>query len=153
MLPNITLRDIDDSNFYVCAELQHENERFVVSPTFFLAESYAWRHSMTTYAINHDDEVVGLVQLRNKPATHERNYAITEIFIADNHLRKGYGQQAVAVILHKLKHDNGFATAKVSVDKENHIGQAFFKKCGFTAGGESAWNDDYIDFSINLDNV
>ena len=153
MSHKITLRDINDDNFFACVELPHENERFVAAPVFVLADAYACRSYMTTYAIYCDEEPVGLVMVRNKPADHGKGYAFTEIFIADNHLRKGYGRRAVAAVLHKLKHDNGFDTAKITVDMENHIAQNLFKKCGFIAQGPSGWNEDYIDFAMSLDNV
>jgi len=146
----ITLRDIDDDNFNDCVDLALEDERFVGSATYVLAGAYACRHYMTTYGIYKDNEVIGMVQVRNKPANHEKGYAFSEIFIAKNHLRKGYGQQAVAVILKKLKHDNGFESARVCVDVENPISQNFFKKCGFTEVGKASWDDRYIDYSISL---
>ena len=154
MCPNITLRKIDDDNFFACVELKHADERFVASAVFTLADAYASRHYMTTYAIYHLEEVVGLVMVRKKPAYHNRNYSLTEIFIADNHLRKGYGRQAMAAILHKLKYDNGFTEAKVCCDNENTVAQAFFQQCGFTIIGPSPWNpEDYTDMSISLDNI
>jgi diamine N-acetyltransferase len=146
----ISLREIDYDNFIECVDLEHKDERFVGSAVFTLANAYVVRHHMTTYGIYKNDTMVGLVQIRDKPSEHGNVYGFSEMFIADNHLRKGYGSEAVTAILNKLKYEKGFNTVKICVDEENEIAMRLYKKCGFIEGKRADFDNRYIEFSINL---
>jgi len=145
----IHLREIDESNWLDCIDLKHEDERFVGSPAFILADAYVSRHYMTAYAFYMGETIVGMTLLQNEPTNHEKGYAFTEFFIDDRHLRKGYGRQAVGFCLEKLR-ENGFAVAKVCVEEKNDICLAFCRSCGFTESRRTDWDSRYIDFSMIL---
>ena len=49
----------------------------------------------TAYAICDKDTIVGLVIVRDRPEADNRYYSFTELFVADDFLGKGYGNQAV----------------------------------------------------------
>jgi len=145
----IILKEITEDNFYDCIELQ-QSCKFVESAVAIVADAYVTRNYMTPYALCHNDDVVGLVSVRNEPAEHTKNYAFTEFFIADNYRGQGHGRAAVMALLAKLKGENGFVSARICVDVENEDALAFFKKCGFTEDGIAPWNDRYIDLSYSL---
>jgi RimJ/RimL family protein N-acetyltransferase len=138
----LTIKEIDRSNWLECVDLKHDDHRFVGSAEFVLADAYVSRDYMTAYGIYAENTMVGVVLVRNKPENEA--YAFSEFFIADDHLRKGYGREAVLLLLRKLKLD-GFKKINICVDKENNIALKFFEKCGFSKIGAASWNENYLD--------
>jgi|GEM_PF-1771076 len=146
----IHLHEIDYENFVECIGLEHKDERFVGSPLLTLASSYVSRHHMTTYGIYADETMVGMVQIRDKPSELGNIYAFSELFIADNHLRKGYGSAAVTVILDKLRREKGLTQFTICVDDENEIARNMYKMCGFREDKRVDWDERYIEMVMDL---
>ena len=148
----IYLREIEYKHLDNCINLEHsdnfEVNCFVEKPIYMLAESYVLRHEWVAYGIFNYEEMVGIVRIRNKPVDGNKPYGFSELFIADNHKRKGYGSKAVKAILEKLKNENGFKTIKICVHEENNIALDFYIKIGFISEGRTSWSNDFIELSI-----
>jgi len=146
----INLREINYDNYLNCYELEHNDQKFVESPVHILAEAYVGRRDWTAYGIYWHNDLIGMVSIRNVPVVGLRSYAFSELLIADNYRRKGLGRAAVKAVLHKLKNENGFTTAKICVHKDNEIARKFYMNIGFNEGTYTEWSDDFIEYYMQL---
>jgi len=145
----IHLKEIDQSNFNECIALKRKSEKFVGNAVYVLAEGYTFKHHSTTHGIYNDDIMVGMVTVMDKPSNN-RAYGFTNMFIADNYQRKGYGKQAVAVILDKFQKQRKADTVELCVHESNKIALSIYKNFGFIEIGREAWNNKFIKLLLVL---
>ena len=139
----ITLREVDQYNFNDCIDLKRESSRYVGSAEYVLANAYIYRNDSTAYAIYDDQTVVGLVIICDRPE-QGRAYSFTELFIADNHQRKGLGQAAVEAIMRKFRNEKRADIAEIQVHCTNEPAIKIYKRCGFSEIERAKWNNNFI---------
>lgn len=144
----IALREIDQSNFNECMNLERKSQRYVGDAPYVLAEVYIYRQHSTAYGIYNDDTMVGLVALRDRPTT--QNYSFTDLFIADNYQNKGYAKGAVKKIIEKFKAEGKADTIDLFVHETNDIALKIYKDYGFKEIERAAWDSSFIKCSINI---
>lgn len=139
----ITLREVDQNNFNECISLKRESNLYVGSPEYVLANAYIYRSDSTAYAIYDDETVVGLVIILVQPE-QGRAYSFTELFIADDQQRKGFGQAAVEAIMRKFYDEKRSDIVEIQVHCANEPAKKIYERCGFSEIGRAKWNNDFI---------
>ena len=145
----ITLREVDQYNFNDCIDLKRESNLFVGNAEYVLANAYIYRNDSTAYAIYDDQTVVGLVIIRDRPEQGSA-YSFTELFIADDYQRKGLGQAAVEMIMHKFRKDKHSAVAEIQVHCTNGPAIKIYERCGFSEIKRAEWNNDFIVMQADI---
>ena len=139
----VVLKDVDQSNFYDCLELERKSQQYVGEAVFVLAEGYIFRKDSTTYGIYHDDCVVGLVTVADKPA-RDGTFSFTNMFIADRHQGKGYAKAAVAEILRMIRAQVPDAVFEIQVHEDNAVAIHVYEKFGFCEVTRAKWDESFV---------
>ena len=145
----ITLQEVTPANFNECISLKRDSSRFVGDAESVLAQAYIYRNDSLAYAICLHEAIIGLVIIRVYP-TELRPYAFTELFIADDFQKQGFGKQAVEVILDKFRNEKKSKLVRIQVHQDNNIAIGIYEKCGFTEVKRAEWNHDYLVMELVL---
>ena len=133
----ITLQTIDENNFLKAAALQvsPEQSSFVAAAPMILARAYAYRDQRAVcWGIYNDDMIVGLAlihDLEEEPAC----YHLCEFLIDQRFQGRGYGSQALRLILNHCRREGKFPRAEVCVRKENAAAIRLYERAGFRDSG------------------
>ena len=101
------------------------------------------------FAIYADEKAVGFCMFAFEPEAEDENdrYWLWRLMIDQNEQGKGYGQAALAEIIHHFK-DKGADRILLSTEAENECGLHIYHKAGFAETGEM--NDDEIVLRLDL---
>lgn len=125
----IELRVINEENYEQCFKLKTsvENESFVDSVIYSLAEAWVFYKDTRPFAIYDDDKMIGFVSMY----VGEGNYQIIN-FLIDNDFRgKGLGTKAARACIRFLQKEYGAKRVSVPVELRNKMAQSFWEKQGF----------------------
>lgn len=125
----IELRAINEENYEQCFKLKTsvENESFVDSVIYSLAEAWVFYKDTRPFAIYDDDKMIGFVSMY----VGEGNYQIIN-FLIDNDFRgKGLGTKAARVCIRFLQKEYDAKRVSVPVELRNKKAQGFWEKLGF----------------------
>ncbi len=143
------LREIDQSNFEDCVSLKRESERYVGKADYVLAEAYIFREDSAAYGIYlEEDRMIGLVIIRDRPSGSA--YSFTDLFIADPFQGKGYGTQAVKLIVEKFKAERQADMAEIQVHETNQAAIRSYERNGFETVARAEWNRDFLVMRLIL---
>ncbi len=123
------LKRITKDNFEVCLSLsvKPEQQSFVCSNAESLARAYAYYNRVTPLGIYVDDEMIGFILLRYHAA--HQTYFLWEFMIDQKHQDKGYGKQALTLVVEWVKRDErtkGIVTTyKMGNEKAKHLYETF----------------------------
>ena len=125
----VELRAITEDNFQQCVEIHAgvQDNSFVDSVTYSLAEAWVYDQDTRPFAIYNDGTITGFVSMY----VGEGNCQIINFLIDDAFQRKGLGTKAAKLCIEYLQ--NGFTAHRISVPVklENIAAQEFWKKLGF----------------------
>ena len=145
----IKLIDIDESNWLAAAHLSiaPEQRGYVADAIGIIARGYVYRDcNARVWGIAVDDTLVGLVLVRNldeEPAC----YDLQQLMIDARYQNRGYGTQALLLILKKLKHERAYDRVEVCVKRENALALHVYEKAGFA---DTGYVDESAPDSVNL---
>lgn len=129
----ITLQPITEENYLQAAALtvRPEQRSIVASPLGVLARAYAFRnHRAAAWGIYEDRAMVGLAlleDLEEEPAC----YHLSELLIDQAEQGKGYGSQALTLLLDLCRREGKFPAVEVCVKRENAAAIHVYQKAGF----------------------
>lgn len=133
----IKLFDIDERNFFDVRALSvsEEQKRFLDSAVGIIARGYLYRSCRgKALGISDDDCIVGVALVRDldeEPAC----YDLQQILIDKRFQNRGYGTEAVRLILSLLSGERKYDRVDVCVDKANTAALKMFGKLGFEDTG------------------
>ena len=133
----ITLQTIGETNFLDAAGLKvHPAQRgFVASAPMILARAYACRNQRSkVWGIYSGAKMVGLAMihdLEEEPAC----YHLCEFMVDACEQGKGYGRQALDLILSECRREDKFPRVEVCVKRENSAAIHVYEKAGFRNTG------------------
>lgn len=133
----ITLQPINETNFQQAAALcvYPEQATYVASAPMTLARAYAYRHQRAVcWGIYSDDAIVGLAMihdLEEEPAC----YHLCEFLIDQRWQGRGYGTEALRLILEHCRREGKYPRVEVCVKKENTAAVRVYEKAGFRDSG------------------
>lgn len=121
-------------------------EEFVASNALSIVES-VYEDGWIIKAIEHDEELIGFTMFGW--AEEEEFYELRRLMIDCKYQNKGYGTQALRMILDEMKARFGCKEVYLSTDPENARGKHVYEKVGFRS--EHKMLDDEELFKIVLD--
>ncbi len=142
----IELRTINEDNFEQCLNLKAsvENESFVDSVTYSLAEAWVFYKDTRPFAIYDDDKMIVFVSMY----VGEEHYQIINFLIDDAFQKKGLGTKAAKACIHFLKKEYGAERVSVPVELKNIAAKRFWGKLGFVFSDNV--EDGYIFMRLTL---
>lgn len=129
----ITLQPINETNFIHAAGLKvhHWQKGFVASAPMILAWGYAYRNQRASvWGIYEKDRILGLMMihdLEEEPAC----YHLCQFMVDAGEQGKGYGQQALALVLDACRRERKFPRVEVCVKKDDTGAIHVYEKAGF----------------------
>lgn len=142
----IELRTINEDNYEQCLNLKAsvENESFVDSVTYSLAEAWVFYKDTRPFAIYDDNKMIGFVSMY----VGEEHYQIINFLIDDAFQKKGLGTKAAKACIHFLKNEYGAGIVSVPVELKNIAAKRFWGKLGFVFSDNV--EDGYIFMRLTL---
>lgn len=125
----IELRAINEENYEQCFKLKTsvENESFVDSVIYSLAEAWVFYKDTRPFAIYDDDKMIGFVSMY----IGEGNCQIINFLIDSDFRGKGLGTKAARACIRFLQKEYGAKRVSVPVELRNKMAQSFWEKLGF----------------------
>jgi len=139
----VKLFDIDEQNWLeiVSLSVNEEQKKFLDKPIGILARGYIYRsNNAKVYGISNDEQIIGVALVKDldeEPACYD-----LQQFMIDRHFQnKGYGTEALQLILTLLSKEGKYGQVEVCVNKSDTAALRMYKKVGFVDTG-------YIDESV-----
>ena len=145
----IRLTDITEENWMNVARLSVADDQraFLDSPVGILARGYVYRaHNTKVIGIANDQTMVGVALVRNldeEPAC----YDLQKFMIDHRFQQKGYGYQALLLILEMLQREAKYACVEVCVHQADTPALRMYVKAGFE---DTGYIDDSCPNCLNL---
>lgn len=133
----INFRKITEENFRRIIDMKRpENERYVAANAISLAQAWLYRENNDVYpfAIYNDDTMVGFMMLDED--LEERCLTIWRIMFPDEHMNKGYGTEAIQLIINLARDSKKYDTMTLDYVPGNEIAKHVYEKIGFRPTGE-----------------
>ena len=121
-------------------------EEFVASNALSIVQS-VYENGWVIKAIEHEGELIGFTMFGW--SEEEEFYELCRIMIDREAQNKGYGTQAIQLILDEMKARFGCKEVYLSTDPENAVGRHVYEKIGFRS--EHRMLDDEELFKIVLE--
>lgn len=127
----IHLEPATASNWKACAALQlaADQEKFIPSNLYSIAESQFYPHSKSTAIYNADDQLVGYALFGRDIFTEK--WKIFRVMIDKSHQRKGYGESAMREIIKQIAKEPGGNEILICYQNNNHVARTLYSKLGF----------------------
>lgn len=90
-----------------------------------------------------------MVTLRDRPEKGY-SYSFTDLIVADDHQRKGYGQAAVEAIMRKFREEGLCDDVEIQVHCQNEPALKIYRRCGFEETGRARWNELFFVMRAKL---
>ena len=148
MEETVELREVTRDNLreVVSLSVRPEQARFVASNAHSIAEAHfdptAWFRAI--YAA---DEAVGFVMLAMVPA--EGVYFIWRFMLDQHHQRKGYGRQAMELVVQHVRCQPNARRVLVSFKPGTDGPEEFYRKLGFSRTGEEEDGEVYATLPLS----
>ena len=145
----IRLAEVTEANWMEVASLSvKDNQKGFLAPAVgILARGYVYRNcGGRVYAIENDGTVIGAALVRE--FTEEPlGYDLQQFMIDQRYQGKGYGSQALTLILDELREEGHFDHVEVCVKKEDTAAIRLYEKHGFR---DSGYADPDTPDSLNM---
>lgn len=145
----IRLMEINENNWISVIRLTvtEEQKGFLDRPISILARGYVYRDcNARVFAIASDSETVGVALVRDldeEPAC----YDLQQFMIDRRFQNKGYGTEALRLILAMLRSEGKYACVEVCVSRRACSALHLYQKVGFT---DTGYVDDKASECLNL---
>lgn len=133
----INFRKISEENFEAIVKMRRpEAEHFVAPNVYSLAQAWLYRDANDVYpfAIYNDDVIVGFMMLDED--AEERYLVIWRIMFPEENTGKGYGTEALELIIHQAESSGKYDSLILNCAIDNKRGRHVYEKVGFRDTGE-----------------
>ncbi len=133
----IRLTEITEGNFFAVRALAvaPQQRGFLDSAEGILARGYLYRaENARVWAVEADGEAVGLALVKDMdeaPAC----YDLQQFMIDARYQGRGYGKQALRLILERLKEEGRYSCVEVCVKRDDAAALRLYEGAGFTVTG------------------
>ena len=145
----IRLVEVTEENWIQIASLSvaEEQKRFLAPAIGILARGYVYRDcNAKVFGIADDVQMVGVALVRE--FTEEPvGYDLQQFMIDARFQGKGYGTEALQLILDKLKEEGKYHTVEVCVKEQAKAALKVYEKAGFV---DSGYVDSDLPDCVNL---
>lgn len=139
----IKLVDINEDNWLdvMRLEINADQQAYLASPVGILARGYVYRGcNARVIGIAKDNQIIGVALVRD--FTDEPvGYDLQQFMIDRRFQNKGYGTEALKLILASLKQDGRYSDVEICVNKADASALRVYEKAGFADSG-------YIDADL-----
>ncbi len=145
----IKLTEVTEENWSEVAALSvKDNQKNYVAPVIgILARGYVYRDcNPRVYVIEKDAAIVG-VSLVREFADEPLGYDLQQFMIDQRYQGKGYGSEALGLILDELRKEGHYDHVEVCVKKDNIAAIHLYEKNGFI---DSGYIDEDTPDSLNM---
>ena len=145
----IRLVKIDESNFAAARRLDvgPDQRRFLDSPLGILARGYVYRAQRArVLAVENDGSVVGLLLVKDMDEAPVC-YDLQQFMIDGRYQGRGYGAEALGLLLELLRQEKKYEDVEVCVHRENVAALALFAGAGFA---DTGYVDPDVPDCLNL---
>lgn len=145
----VQLKEINEENWIDVASLSvtKEQQSFLAPPIGIIARGYVYRDcNARVLAIAKDSEIVGVALVRDmneEPAC----YDLQQFMIDQRFQNKGYGTEAIKLIISELEKERKYECIEVCVNKADSAALRVYKKAGFI---DTGYIDDEAPDCLNL---
>lgn len=149
VLKMISLQEINEDNWLTAARLSvdERQQRFLDKPLGIIARGYVYRKcNARVYAIAKDTEIIGITLVKDldeDPAC----YDLQQFMIDSRFQKRGYGTEALKLILSEFGRERKYDCIEVCVDKENIPALHMYRNAGFT---DTGYIDENAPECVNL---
>lgn len=131
----IELREITSTNLEEVLELEvsKDQEKFVSSTSYSLAQAYVYRKNAFPFAIYADDILVGFIMFGFYESRNQ--YTLWKFLIDKSHQKKGYGKAALLLGIERMKDEHNITEMYTGVSLGNEVAECLYKSIGFRLTG------------------
>lgn len=138
---NIKLVEVNKDNWNDCIELSVSQEQAAfVAPNYESILLAKFEENCYPMCIYNDDEMIGFLMYDIDPET--KRWELSRFMIDKKYQGKGYGRQALLLLLKKLKEMLGSVNYYTSVATENAAMKKLIENVGFLKTGETMWSEE-----------
>ncbi len=145
----IKLTTVTEDNWGEVASLSvKDSQKDYLAPAIgILARGYVYRNCNPRIFVIENDEIIVGVALVREFDEEPLGYDLQQFMIDQRYQGKGYGSQALELILKELKKEHHYDHVEVCVKKTDEVAINLYKKYGFV---DSGYIDKDAPDSINL---
>ena len=143
------LISITEDNWMEVASLsvKEEQKKYVAPAIGILARGYVYRDcNVKIYAFEKDGIIVGTALVREF-TDEPLGYDLQQFMVDEQYQRKGYGSQALQLILDELRTEKHFDHVELCVKKTDTEAIRLYEKHGFVGSG---YIDEDLPDSLNM---
>lgn len=143
------LISVTEDNWMDVAALsvKEEQKGFVAPAIGILARGYVYRDcNVKIYAFEKDEIIVGTALVREF-TDEPLGYDLQQFMVDEQYQRKGYGSQALQLILDELRTEKHFDHVELCVKKTDTEAIRLYEKHGFV---DSGYIDEDLPDSLNM---
>ncbi|HRX57686.1 MAG TPA: GNAT family N-acetyltransferase [Eubacteriales bacterium] len=132
--------DIDRHNYLPVIELSvsDEQKRFVASNMYSLAQAYV-QPECVPLALYAENKPVGFAMYALDENDHE--YWIYRLMIDKKFQRRGYGREAMRLLIDRIRADEDHRIIYISFEPENDAAKALYESLGFVPDGRIEYGE------------
>ncbi len=145
----VHFEEITEDNFDAIIRMKRpDGEGFVASNAVSLAQAWLYREDgdVFPYAVYNDDEVVGFLLLEED--REEQDLILWRIMFPPEQEGKGYGTQAVQLVLKDAAAAGKYRRVLLDCDPRNRAARHVYEKLGFTPTGVISHGSDEMEFVL-----
>lgn len=144
---NIRFEEVTRDNWEECIELSvSEEQEDFVAPNYESILLSKFEENCYPLCIYNGSDMVGFLMYDIDPET--KRWKLSRLMIAEEYQGKGYGKQALLLLLSRLKEKIGPTPFYTSVEPTNIYMKKLIKSVGFAPTGEVIW--DEAVYSVKL---
>lgn len=138
---NINLIEVNKDNWHECIELSvSKNQKDFVAPNYESILLAKFEENCFPMCIYNDDVMVGFLMYDIDPET--KRWELSRLMIDKKHQGKGYGKQALLLLLERIKNILGSICFYTSVEPTNTTMKNLIEELGFSETGEIMWDEE-----------
>lgn len=145
----IRLISVTEDNWLEIASLAvKEHQRNYVAPAIgILARGYVYRGcNARVWAFEKDGVIVGTALVREF-TDEPQGYDLQQFMVDQRYQKKGYGSEALRLILDELRKENHYGHVELCVKKDDTEAIRLYQKIGFA---DSGYVDENLPDSLNM---
>lgn len=141
------LQPITPENWRCGLRVREDQREYVADSDAILARAYAYRNSRSEVLLIYNDETpVGMALYYDLGELHTYNFS--QFFIDHRYQQRGYGAEAVRLILQRMKTDGMFHKVVLCYVDGDNPAKRLYEKFGFRLTGEA--EEDEIVMELTL---
>ena len=129
-LEEITADNVED---VLKLKVSKNQENFVSTPAYSLAQAYVYRNNAYPFAIYADDTLVGFIMFGFYESRNQ--YTLWKFLIDEKYQNKGYGKMALLLGIENKKKQHDIKEMYTGVAIDNNVAEHLYQSIGFQATG------------------